>query len=210
MLMVNPTGEMDALTLGSAHLPGSNEQILHQPQSCYTWPSHGLQTIFANQDDTPQATGITEGQPIVQGVRFKVTKPGIVQAVRFYKSPDEGGNHVGRIYDWDSQQLLASTTDGAVVDDIACPGPGWITIDLPTPLAVKPGREYVAALDSLMYYVRTEDQLADGWSSGDLQVVENGAVFATEEGSMPTDSWFGSTNFWIDGECNTTCYQAGH
>jgi hypothetical protein len=65
---------------------------------------------------------------------------------------------------------------------------------------VKPGREYVAALDSLMYYVRTEDQLKDGWSSGDLQVVEDGAVFTMEEGSMPTDTWFDSTNFWIDGE----------
>lgn len=189
------------MTVQSPYVPLYDDTHSPGAQSCYTWPGLGLQTIFAGKEDTPELEDVTEDRPMVLGVRFRANLVGDIRAVRFYKSPGEGGsNHVGKIYDWETQELLASTADaGAVVDDSACPGPGWITIDLPTPLLVEPGREYVVALDSLMHYVKTENQLANGWWNNELEAVENGAVYAQDEGYMPTETWLGGNNYWIDG-----------
>lgn len=204
-LMVNPTGADDNFTLESPAPPETEDPSSPGAQSCYTWPGSGMHTIFSPDVGGPEMVDVQEEQAMIFGIRFKVAVPGTVLAVRFFKSPREGGGiHIGRVYDWQSKQLLASSADeysGTVVDDAACPGPGWITIDLPEPLRVEPGKEYVATLDNVRYYAESQNQMEKTWSNGDVKSVKSGSVFAMEgDRGMPTNTDRGSTNYWIDGE----------
>lgn len=200
-LTVHPSGLVAPSITEGPHNPYHDEASAPGAQSCYTSPALGLATLFGSSEETPESMDVTDGQPMVLGSRFRVSVAGEVRAVRFFKSPSEGGSgHVGKIYDWDTQELLASTGDassGSVIDDSACPGPGWVTIDLPTPLAVEPGREYMVAMDCLTYYVRT-DYFAGSSQSNELEMVESGAKFGYE-GSMPTMTALGSENYFVDG-----------
>lgn len=115
-------------------------------------------------------------------LRFKVRRPGNVTAVRFIKSAGEGGQgHWAHVFEWESRQLLASTED---MDDSACRGPTWVTVELPSPLPVWPGREYVAVVDGVRHFARTADSLAGGRKSRDMTVVRGGGVFG-RAGAMP-------------------------
>lgn len=144
--------------------------------------------------------------PLILGVRFTTAVPGRLTAVRFFKAAREGGSgHVGKVYDWASGRLLAST--GAAVDDSFCGGPKWVSLPITTPIITAPDTQYVVAVDSLMHYVKSAAMLGSGRSSRDLSVVAAGGVYSTElGGGMPRYTDQGATNYWVDGEQPCTHY----
>lgn len=122
--------------------------------------------------------------------------PGTLRAVRFYKAGGEGGSgHVGRVYALESGALLGET-DG---EEVACQGPGWVTLRLREALAVEPGVAYVAAVDALQHWVATADGLHGPVTSGRgaVTVLRQGGVRGPA-GQMPTDQ--STTNYWVDGK----------
>lgn len=122
--------------------------------------------------------------------------PGTLRAVRFYKAGGEGDSgHVGRVYAMESGALLGETGG----EEVACQGPGWVTLRLREALAVEPGVAYVAAVDALQHWVAT----ADAWHGpvtsgrGAVTVLRQGGVRGPA-GQMPTDQ--STTNYWVDGK----------
>lgn len=170
---------------------------------CGAWPGPDLQTIFTKHD-MPHSLDRHEGRSITVGIRVSVSVPGLATAVRFYKSPREGGEgHTGMIYDWASGALLASTV--ADLKDLQCPGPQWVSLPLDQALPLYPGTQYVVAVDSVTNYAKSDDSLTSDRVSGAGQLTgrRNGAVFGSP-GSMPRDTSRATSNFWVDLEFEST------
>jgi hypothetical protein len=167
---------------------------------CNDWPINGYQTIFGPTDQ-PQELDIQVelDNPLVIGLRFRTVTPGYITAVRFYKAASEAGmGHQGKVYNWESGELLATTIED--VDDVECEAPGWVSIPLRVPFYTSPDTEYVVALDGVQHYAKSSDAFADGYSVQDLLVMGEGVVFGQTPGDMPAETWLGSSNYWVDGK----------
>lgn len=165
--------------------------------SCSSWPASNYVTIF-NSTDTPARTDLTDYSRLVLGLRFTTPVAGNVTAVRFFKARSEGGtDHTANIYEWSSGKLLA-TSD--YVNDAACTGGQWVSIPLSPPLATSVGTEYVVALDSLLYYAKSDVFDMSGKAGRPVVPTVGGAVYSFRSGHMPKDAASYTANYWIDGE----------
>lgn len=110
---------------------------------CGQWPSDpDVSTIFTPSEG-PQALDLSEAVAYSVGVRFKVAVSGLITHFRFFKAASEPGTgHVGKIYDWHANTLLATTV---AFNDIGCRGPNWVSAPLNSPLSVTPGIEYMVS-----------------------------------------------------------------
>jgi hypothetical protein len=125
------------------------------------------------------------------GVKVRVSQVARLTAIRFYKSPGEGGTHVGRVWTAGGTQIASVAFSGES-------GSGWQQQPLASPIALSPGQTYVVTVGINDLYVVTTGGLASPVTSGPLTSVADGAngVFGPL-GSFPTDSW-GSSNYFID------------
>jgi hypothetical protein len=167
---------------------------------CGTWPINGYQTILGPKN-VPKEKDIKfsaeTDHRIVIGLRFKTATEGYITAVRFFKSASESGSgHEGRLYDWGTGELLATTIDR--VDDVEC-GEGWVSIPLKVPFYTSVDAEYVVALDGVAYYVKSPRVLTRSVVLGDLISIQEGSVYSQTRGEMPVETVFGSTNYYVDG-----------
>ena len=144
--------------------------------------------------DLDVANGRTGTGPfsLTMGVKIRVTEPTDLQAVSFYKSPNETGTHVGRVFSQSGQLLASATFAGETAS-------GWQTQALPTPLALSAGQTYVVAVTMNRFFVMTSGGLANELARGPLRSVDDGlnGVFGESPTAMPADSW-GESNYWID------------
>ncbi|MBE9189319.1 DUF4082 domain-containing protein [Gloeocapsopsis crepidinum LEGE 06123] len=148
------------------------------------------QTLFTNQ--TPQASGKTDGIPYELGMKFQTTKAGQITAIRYWKSSSETGTHVGKI--WSSTgSLLASVT---FANETAS---GWQQQALSAPLNIQANATYVVSVNVNLYYPITQNGFASSVVNGDLNSVADGnnGVYNTNPGSFPTSSWQNS-NYYRD------------
>lgn len=72
------------------------------------------------------------------GIRFRVSVPGKVVALRFYKSTRDNGAHTGSIWTGDGKRIANATFGGET-------STGWQTVRFSDAVAVVPGRSYVAS-----------------------------------------------------------------
>lgn len=174
------------------------QPIAPVPAGCSVWPGAGYQTVFSAADQPGQAD-LTDGRVLVLGHRFTTTATGTITAVRFFKSARESAaGHVGKIYDWVSGNVLAQT---AAFADGPCQGSaGWVRAALSPALRVEAGVEYLMAVGDLMYYVKSEEALADGRTSGNLHVDAGPARFSTTPGGIPREFYGANSNYFVDGE----------
>jgi hypothetical protein len=152
-----------------------------------------------NVNEGPALVDATDDRPLGLAVRFTTTTSGTLTAVRWFKSPQEGGSgHVGKIYDFASRAQLAVTP---ALSDAQCPGPVWVRLPLSTPLRATPGQEYVVAVEGLMYYVKSEGFWSAPRQSGNLLARQAGALYTFAVGGMPDQvALGGTTNYFVDGE----------
>jgi hypothetical protein len=167
---------------------------------CQSWPINGYQTIFKPTDQPEDLDLKVElDSPLVVGLRFQTVTEGFITAIRFYKAQSESGEgHEGRIYDWESGELLARTIMG--LDDVECAAPGWVSIPLRVPFYTSPDTEYVVVLDGVVYYTKSSDVLLETYTTGDLTVMGEGGVYGQTPGEMPAETWLGSSHYWVDGK----------
>ncbi len=125
------------------------------------------------------------------GVKFTVTSPAELAAVRFWKDTGEAGAHVARLWD-SSGALLASA---AVTGETSS---GWQEQALSAPYPLQPGETYTISIGFNAFFVSTTQGLADPITSGPLSlVVGSNGVFADSAGTFPTGSWR-SSNYFVD------------
>lgn len=96
-------------------------------------------SIFGAEDAPDSAEmNQNDGQPLVVGMKFQVYVDGSVTGIRFYKSPNDSGDHVGSLWTLDGQRL-------AMADFQEKPEAGWQDVLFGEPVQVKPGEVYVAS-----------------------------------------------------------------
>lgn len=125
------------------------------------------------------------------GLRFTPTADGTVDAVRFYKGPQNAGPHTGSLWTG-SGALLAQTT---FENETAS---GWQTAELPTPVRVSAGASYVVS-----YHAPTGGYSsdADGFVSPStrrsIDVPAAAGVYGYGDSGFPTETWRNS-NYFVD------------
>jgi hypothetical protein len=124
------------------------------------------------------------------GTRFSVGQSGTVTHIKFYKSSENNGRHVGAL--WTTRgSLLATVTFRKTT------GEGWVTAKLDKPVSVVAGRTYVVS------YVAPQGRYADDvdvFAGG--KTVQNGPLTATSgvysySDRFPTQTWRSSA-YYVD------------
>jgi glucose/arabinose dehydrogenase len=169
-VQVNAT-YIDALT--------GSENIFSLPSNSILPLSASPQTVFTTQ--TPANPNFTDGPGVdwEYGMAFSSANPGVVQAIRYYKAPNETGTHVGRI--WSSTgQLLASVT---FTSETAS---GWQQQALGTPIAIEASTPYIVSVNANSYYAVTSNGFASSIGNGALTASVGAGVYNETIGVFPT------------------------
>ncbi|GFE68211.1 DUF4082 domain-containing protein [Chroococcus sp. FPU101] len=166
---------------------GSSENIFSEATNPI---AISLQTLFA-ANQTPSQTTLSDGSSYELGMEFKSVKVGQIQAIRFWKSPNETGTHIGKIWST-SGTLLASV---AFENETAS---GWQEQLLTNPLTIQANTTYIVSVNSNNRYAATQNGLANVISRGDLRTIADGSngVFG-DSNTLPTQS-FRNTNYFRD------------
>lgn len=155
-------------------------------------------TIFHNTD-VPANTNINDNQGTGMeiGVRFKTNTDGYITGLRFYKSGNDEGPHVGTL--WSATgNLMGQVT---FVNETAS---GWQQVMFGTPVQVTAGVTYIASYHSNTgFYAQTPHYFDNevfnapliGYQNTTSNV--NGLYSYSDSPVFPTSS-FDATNYWVD------------
>lgn len=148
------------------------------PQSLMT----GLSPALINQTD-----GASVNYEL--GTQFVADQSGQITAIRFYKSPQEAGTHIGRIWSATGAEL-------ASVVFAAETASGWQTQTLAAPLSVAAGTEYTVSVNTAnSYYSATNNGLAAEVRTASLHSLAGNNGRYGVPGMYPTQSWANSNYF---------------
>lgn len=161
--------------------------------NCRVNPSHDL-----GEGDTPAIITVSDPNAVELGVKFRSDVNGTITGLRFYKSAENTGTHIGNLWTNDGV-LLASATFSNETDS------GWQQVDLSAPVAIAANTTYVAS-----YHTTTGCYSADpayfassGFANSPLRALANGedgpnGVYRYGAGGLFPDQTYNSTNYWID------------
>jgi serine/threonine protein kinase len=130
------------------------------------------------------------------GIRFHSDVPGVVTAIRFYKSPTNTGTHVGHL--WDSAGNLLATAP--FTNETTS---GWQGANFPSPVPIKAHAVYTAsyhtdtgnyATDSHYFASREVDR---GPLHAPADRAGGNGVFRQGKTAFP-DQTFEAQNYWVD------------
>jgi hypothetical protein len=132
------------------------------------------------------------------GVKFRSDVNGSVTGVRFYKSANNTGTHVGSL--WTSTgTLLASAT---FTNETAS---GWQQVNFSTPVAVTANTVYVVSYHTNVghYSVDQSYFATSGVDNPPLQALQDGVsgadgVFGYGSSSLFPSQGYKSSNYWVD------------
>ena len=156
--------------------------------------SFDTETLFTDQ--TPAvASGFQDGVPYELGTRFTSTANGYVTAVKFWRPallPDDEAP-VARLY----------SATGAVLAEAAFPSlrfrpaTGWQQLELPVPVRIDAGQEYVVSVATSGYYAIALQGAAQVVGNGAVKTTGPGAGVFGPVGTMPTNS-FNDSHYFRD------------
>lgn len=148
-------------------------------------------SLFSSSQ-TPTVAADSDSSSVELGVRFVASAGGQITAIRYYKSAQDTGTHVGSL--WSSTgTLLASAV---FTNETAS---GWQTVTLSAPITITAGTTYVASYHSNGYYAATPNYFTADYSNGGLTVPggSNGVYAYGSTSLFPTAS-YNATNYWVD------------
>lgn len=126
---------------------------------------------------------------IQTGTRFRVSAPGVVTTIRYYKGSQNNGTHTGYLRSANGTVLAQVTFRNETAS-------GWQTAVLSTPVRLTVGTEYrVTLLSSSGRYSVTNGALASVVTVGPLSTVANGGVSGFGSGNPGTTN---SNKYWVD------------
>jgi hypothetical protein len=170
----------------SSEVSATTQMLAPAPQPS---PSASGQTLFTTQ--VPQSLNQRDGATVNYelGMKFMATAAGQIKAIRFYKTSNETGSHIGRIFSSDGRQLAQVTFQNESAS-------GWQQQTLSSPLTIAANTQYVVSVNTGNgYYVATNNGMDSRIANGNLQsVVGNNGVYGSV-GSMPTSSYENSNYF---------------
>ena len=137
----------------------------------------------------PAVIAANDSDSVTLGVKFTVSTPGTITAVKFYKGPGNGGAHTGALWSANGTKLASATFTGESTQ-------GWQVAQLDTPVTVEPGTTYVASyLAPQGHYAATAGGFSAAYARGPLAVPASGAVFTYSSGFPSSTS---TTDYGVD------------
>lgn len=130
------------------------------------------------------------------GVKFQSDVDGFITGIRFYKSAQNTGTHVGSLWERDGTLLAQATFANETAS-------GWQQVTFANRVAITAGTVYVASYHTTMgRYSVDEDYFVSGYTNGPLSVPSSGAsggngVYQYGPGGFPT-STYQASNYWVD------------
>ena len=133
------------------------------------------------------------------GVRFRADADGYITGLRFYKSLENVGPHVGSLWTNDGLNLLARAT---FTQESAS---GWQQVTFPTPVFITAGTTYVASYHAPFgrfavdagYFAGSSADGAHLQGLADQVDGRNGVFRETATPAFPSNH-FASSNYWVD------------
>ena len=140
---------------------------------------------------TPEILSDPDTNPVELGVKFRSDVDGFVTSILFYKSRQNTGDHVGRLWSG-SGELLAQANFTNETDS------GWQQADFGQPVPIEANTLYVASYHTEVgrYSVDT-GYFAAAYGNGPLSTLKDSGVYSYGSGGFPTNTWQ-SANYWID------------
>ena len=107
----------------------------------YSWAQNNctIQVMMEDFNQAPDVATITDQN---FGTVFKVSKDGFVIAINFFKLADETGPHTGKLWDYDTKQLLATVSFATETSS------GWRSAFLASPFYILQGKQYVVSVNA--------------------------------------------------------------
>ena len=145
-------------------------------------------------------TNIDSGpdNPAELGVKFKADLNGAITGIRFYKSSNNTGTHVGSLWN-SSGALLASATFTNETPS------GWQQVSFATPVTITAATVYVASYHTTVgHYSDDQNYFAtSGVDNPPLHALENGVsgfdgVYTYSSAAAFPSSGFNFSNYWVD------------
>jgi hypothetical protein len=145
----------------------------------------------------PGTVDAPDTSPIEVGLAFKSDSAGNITGVRFYKSSNDTGTHLGHLW----------TSAGALLGTVTFSGEtasGWQQASFATPISIQANTTYVVS-----YYAPNGNYSANngyfssaGVDSPPLHALSNvttsnGLYNYVTGGGFPNQT-FGATNYWVD------------
>jgi hypothetical protein len=176
---------------------GSPPQTATQSLSIMITSPPAFYTIWTPAS-VPTTADAGADSPVELGVLFKADVNGTISGIRFYKSANNTGTHVGNVWS-NSGTLLSSATFSSETAS------GWQQVSFSTPVAVTASTVYVASYHTTVgHYSDDENYFASaGVDNPPLHALQNGVsgsdgVFAYGTNSVFPNGGFNSSNYWVD------------
>ncbi len=142
-----------------------------------------------SESRVPTIVSDTDRALVTLGVKFTVTEPGNITALKFYKGAANTGTHTGTLWDASGNPLASVTFENESTA-------GWQIAQLSTPVSVQPGIEYVASYVAPNgAYSATPGAFGSAYTRGPLSVPASGGVFTYSQGFPSSTS---STDYGVD------------
>ncbi|MGD1078804.1 MAG: N,N-dimethylformamidase beta subunit family domain-containing protein [Candidatus Sulfotelmatobacter sp.] len=146
----------------------------------------------------PTTADVGADSPVELGVLFKSDVNGTISGIRFYKSANNTGTHVGDLWSSSGTPLSSATFSSETVS-------GWQQVSFSTPVAITANTVYVASYHTTVgHYSDDQNYFASaGVDNPPLHALQNGVsgsngVFAYGTNSVFPNSGFNSSNYWVD------------
>nr|WP_319005738.1 DUF4082 domain-containing protein [Pararhizobium sp. BT-229] len=137
----------------------------------------------------PATETVLDRDGVELGVRFQATTSGSVQGIRFYKGFYNIGEHKVSLWTANGTLLATGISTGESLS-------GWQTVTFSSPIQISAGTTFVASYHTTGYYSATLGYFNSAYTSGPLQVAQNGGVYAYGNGSFPGNTY--NSNYWVD------------
>ena len=150
---------------------------------------------------TPVVPNANDGQPIELGVRFRSSGAGYITGIRFHKSNQNTGTHVGNLYSATGALLASAVFVGESPS-------GWQQVAFPSPVPIAANTTYVASYHSgAGYYSATLQHFTEATVTGPLTALADGTdgpngLYRYGSSAFP-DQTAGKANYWVDVIFNT-------
>jgi hypothetical protein len=147
-------------------------------------------TIYPSKTVPATPAGI-DPRAVELGVRFAVSTPGSVVALRYYKGPENDGAHIGSLWNASGAALAHATFRNESRS-------GWQVVFFNKSVALVPHHYYVASYHtSTGHYAQQQWAFADNRSLGNTTITASEGLFAYGTGAFPTSTWHNAA-YYVD------------
>ncbi|MDJ0312310.1 DUF4082 domain-containing protein [Arthrobacter sp. H35-D1] len=148
------------------------------------------------ENDVPKTLVDPDTVSVELGAKFTTSQDGTVTAIRFYKSRENSGPHVVKLWSPTGRVLATATLPASAGKAV-----GWQTVKFPEPVKIAKDQRYLASyIAPNGRYSSDERGLDQAKTEGPLTILAGGGVYAYGDGGSYPSSNYKNSNYFVDVE----------